>query len=745
MKLFHAQGARRVVVASGSRVGGRVRRSVGGDVAGSRPALEASRRSARPCAVAPPLSATSERESEWEVVENLPPLSASTPLSGAGENQDEKPMLAQVKRGKSGKAESILKEAEDRLLAALDKSGADDIAEAISSATKRIRRVPKYVIRDFYPASEGFQGAWSACLYSVDEMNVHSLDKLLHSLAYAKNNKCSPPQVLEILERVEDTLAAGDTLLNTSPSVVTNLLGSFSRLDHSMSMELQDKFGQYLSLKVGQYDVRDLARALSHLNKVPRFNGLKKYTLALCSGHIARNVADLTANQISECMVAFAFSSFQPALKDLKCLEDQFTESFFVHEEGSAASYDIRALMRLLKSYAKLRIQLPAFIVEGLTALFAEEEGAQGSLLKPKDASNLIWYFAKMNQYPGSGLLDAACRCLVRFFDASNSAGGAKQGGANYVHVQHMSKISWGLAKLRHRPPPGMMPSVSLFASRHVKYLQDSEIVQIVYGHALLDEAMPPEALKVFCQALLARCRAGREGGPTGGDREGVSLRNLSLLLWSLTVLRVWEDGLAGELDKFWAILGSQEKDLDYLNVRGKHALHVAATCGLSEAGGLLAKIPEQFTSGSFAGMEAIAREDKPASEIQREISLVLDAMDVPYFDHTSSSSSSSSGSDEDGGASGYSADTGLLSADFYIGGTEGETGNVGGKVCMEVDGPSHFFLNTLEPTGKTLFRNRVHACKGWRVVCLPHFEWEQLLDDQQKEAYLRDILANNE
>ena len=119
--------------------------------------------------------------------------------------------------------------------------------------------------------------------------------------------------------------------------------------------------------------------------------------------------------------------------------------------------------------------------------------------------------------------------------------------------------------------------------------------------------------------------------------------------------------------------------------------------------------------------------------------------MDVPYFDHTSSSSSSSSGSDEDGGASGYSADTGLLSADFYIGGTEGETGNVGGKVCMEVDGPSHFFLNTLEPTGKTLFRNRVHACKGWRVVCLPHFEWEQLLDDQQKEAYLRDILANNE
>ena len=60
----------------------------------------------------------------------------------------------------------------------------------------------------------------------------------------------------------------------------------------------------------------------------------------------------------------------------------------------------------------------------------------------------------------------------------------------------------------------------------------------------------------------------------------------------------------------------------------------------------------------------------------------------------------------------------------------------------MEVDGPSHFFLNTLEPTGKTLFRNRVHRSKGWEVVCLPHFEWEQLVDEESKKAYLVDMLG---
>ena len=77
-----------------------------------------------------------------------------------------------------------------------------------------------------------------------------------------------------------------------------------------------------------------------------------------------------------------------------------------------------------------------------------------------------------------------------------------------------------------------------------------------------------------------------------------------------------------------------------------------------------------------------------------------------------------------------------LLTADFCI-----ERGADSLPLCIEVDGPSHFFNNTLGQTGKTLFRNRVHSSNGWEVVCLPHFEWEQLQDDQEKEAYLKDLL----
>jgi hypothetical protein len=432
-----------------------------------------------------------------------------------------------------------------------------------------------------------------------------------------------------------------------------------------------------------------------------------------------------------------------------------------------------------------------------------------------------------MNQYPGGELLDMACNCLVKFFGTQHH----KQLGSNYVHVQHMSHIAWGLAKLRHKPPAGMMQQLDVFAAKYVKRLSDAEIVQILYGHALLDEEVCKASLQSMCKHLLSRCttpnnhhnnqstsieegassgsgsassKTQSSGGNSNTKDEELSLRNLSVVLWSLTVLRVWESGMRGELDRFWAYLGSREGDLYYLNVRGKHMLHVAASCAQHEATGenALTKIPEQFRDGSFEGMEALALEDKPASEIQRDISQILDLMHVNYFDHRTDQKTL-----EEIATTG--AGNKLLSADFYVkipsgnavesststsqsnnsdmmdyleddeeefgteivGGdfeVEGDEFTVIGAVdttsapeeaeaadadadaavaahdrtiCVEVDGPSHFFVNTLQPTGKTLFRNRLHEANGWEVVCLPHFEWQQLEEEIQQVAYLTDIL----
>lgn len=46
-------------------------------------------------------------------------------------------------------------------------------------------------------------------------------------------------------------------------------------------------------------------------------------------------------------------------------------------------------------------------------------------------------------------------------------------------------------------------------------------------------------------------------------------------------------------------------------------------------------------------------------------------------------------------------------------------------RIALEVDGPAHFTVNTLQPTGPTLVRNWLLEREGWRVVSLPAHRWD--------------------
>jgi hypothetical protein len=61
--------------------------------------------------------------------------------------------------------------------------------------------------------------------------------------------------------------------------------------------------------------------------------------------------------------------------------------------------------------------------------------------------------------------------------------------------------------------------------------------------------------------------------------------------------------------------------------------------------------------------------------------------------------------------------------------------------VAVEVDGPSHF-LQDGRLTGSTLLRNRMLAAHGWRVVVVDYRAWEERKTQEQREEYLRSLLA---
>ena len=62
-------------------------------------------------------------------------------------------------------------------------------------------------------------------------------------------------------------------------------------------------------------------------------------------------------------------------------------------------------------------------------------------------------------------------------------------------------------------------------------------------------------------------------------------------------------------------------------------------------------------------------------------------------------------------------------------------------RIALELDGPSHFTTNTLEPLGHIRMRGRLLSAMGWHVVSIPCFEWSRLRQPFERDAYVLALL----
>ncbi len=72
-------------------------------------------------------------------------------------------------------------------------------------------------------------------------------------------------------------------------------------------------------------------------------------------------------------------------------------------------------------------------------------------------------------------------------------------------------------------------------------------------------------------------------------------------------------------------------------------------------------------------------------------------------------------------------------------------------RVCVEADGPAHFYANAPQPLSVTLYRRRCLGARGWLVVSVPHWVWygqgqgqgqgQQVREREGKEALMARLL----
>ena len=63
-------------------------------------------------------------------------------------------------------------------------------------------------------------------------------------------------------------------------------------------------------------------------------------------------------------------------------------------------------------------------------------------------------------------------------------------------------------------------------------------------------------------------------------------------------------------------------------------------------------------------------------------------------------------------------------------------------KIAIECDGPSHYYSNlTTVPSQKTKLRNQALACRGWDVIVVPYYEWQDEWTSSGAREYLNGLL----
>ncbi|KAL3322532.1 hypothetical protein AABB24_039904 [Solanum stoloniferum] len=65
-------------------------------------------------------------------------------------------------------------------------------------------------------------------------------------------------------------------------------------------------------------------------------------------------------------------------------------------------------------------------------------------------------------------------------------------------------------------------------------------------------------------------------------------------------------------------------------------------------------------------------------------------------------------------------------------------------RVALEIDGPTHFSRNSGSPLGHTMLKRRSITAAGWKLVSVPHQEWEELKGGFEQLEYLRGIIKDH-
>jgi hypothetical protein len=374
----------------------------------------------------------------------------------------------------------------------------------------------------------------------------------------------------------------------------------------------------------------------------------------------------------------------------------------------------------------------------------------QLAITPPPDWLERFWHFSavKLSDFKPQELSNTLYACgqlgitppdewLLRFWHASATVLG------DFV-PQALSNTVYACGQLGITPPDYWLPRFWHVSAATLGDFAPQELSNTIYSCGQLGITPPADWLERFWQAsanklgeftpqalsnsLLACGQLGVT--PPGGWLERFSSaceqtlpgmnqqQGLANTAVALAMLGLWELPLwRGLWERLCSSL-SRDVGADWSAATRLHAMQMyqAYQAAAVERPGLLpAPSPELLAAARKSWIDAVDTDTDRTSQLQAAVSACLMRMGVAH-------------------ANERWCERAERSIDIVIDGAS--------PVALEVDGPSHF-LQDGRQEGSTLLRNRTLAAHGWRVVVVDYRVWNAQQTQEQREAYLRGLLAD--
>ncbi|KAL3149096.1 hypothetical protein ABBQ32_001939 [Trebouxia sp. C0010 RCD-2024] len=308
---------------------------------------------------------------------------------------------------------------------------------------------------------------------------------------------------------------------------------------------------------------------------------------------------------------------------------------------------------------------------------------------RPQAVSNSLWAYAKLGYNPGREVLDAAAHRVLHSLTQYTS--------------QEVANTLWALATLEHYPGGQLLDASAIQIGRRMEQFSPQDITNSVWAYAKLFHHPCNDLLQFAAMYCLRHWHRFKP-------------QEVANMFWALAILKAWQgDTWRLLLDKLATVPPCSFDDADQHQLYQVYMLLDTTGVGHLHAPPLSASFPEPLLESALAVWKASVRQVGRISKLHEEVSRLLWSLAILHTNH-------------------HLTPDGLFCVDIAL---------QDQQVVIEVDGPSHFCVNSRRPLGHIVGRRRMLESRGLIVRSIPFYEWSNLGSIDQQKIYLSRLLTS--